>query len=165
VTPAKMLCRMRRIFPSLVIAVVLLAAFAAQAQLATFTRSSLVIDTQAGPQRFTVELALSPEQQQQGLMFRKSMAADAGMLFDFGGPRPATFWMKNTIIPLDMLFIAADGRIADIHERAVPLSEATISSKVPVRAVLELNGGTVSRLGIKPGDVVHHPIFGNAAAG
>jgi uncharacterized protein len=69
--------------------------------------------------------------------------------------------MKNTLIPLDMLFIAADGRIADIHERAVPLSEATIYSKVPVRAVLELNGGTVSRLGIHLGDVVHFPIFGN----
>ena len=134
----------------------------ARADLATYTKSSLVIDTAAGPQRFTVELALTPEQQQQGLMFRQSLAADAGMLFDFVGTRPAAFWMKNTLIPLDMLFIAADGHIADYHERAVPLSEATIESKVPVRAVLELNGGTVARLGIHRGDLVHHAIFGTA---
>lgn len=136
----------------------------AGAQLASFQKSTLTIDTESGAHRFIVELALSPEQQEQGLMFRRSLAANAGMLFDFGDTRPATFWMKNTLIPLDMLFIAADGHIADIHERAVPLSEATIESKVPVRAVLELNGGTVSRLRIHLGDVVHHAIFGNAVA-
>jgi hypothetical protein len=134
----------------------------ARADLATYSKSSLVIDTAAGPQHFTVEMALTPEQQQQGLMFRPSLAADAGMLFDFVGTRPVAFWMKNTLIPLDMLFIAADGHIADYHERAVPLSEATIESKVPVRAVLELNGGTVARLGIHRGDLVHHAIFGTA---
>jgi uncharacterized membrane protein (UPF0127 family) len=133
----------------------------ARAELAVFAKSTLTIDTASGPQRFTVELAQTPQQQEQGLMFRRSLPADAGMLFDFGSTQPATFWMKNTLIPLDMLFIAADGRVADIHERAVPLSEATILSKVPVRAVLELNGGTVSRLGIHLGDVVHYPIFGN----
>jgi uncharacterized protein len=132
----------------------------AHAQLATFEKSALTIDTAAGAQHFTIEMAMSAEQQQQGLMFRRALPADAGMLFDFRVTRPASFWMKNTLIPLDMLFIAADGHIADIHERAVPLSEATIESKVPVRAVLELNGGTVSRLGIKPGDLVHHSIFG-----
>jgi uncharacterized membrane protein (UPF0127 family) len=136
----------------------------AHAQLATFGKSPLVIDTAKGPQRFTVELALTPEQQQQGLMFRRALAADAGMLFVFDTTRAASFWMRNTLIPLDMLFVAADGRIADIHERAVPLNEESIISKVPVRAVLELNGGTVARLGIKPGDVVHHAAFGNAAA-
>jgi len=136
----------------------------ARAELASFAKSSLVIDAAAGPQRFTVELARSPEQQQQGLMFRQSLAADAGMLFDFGDTRPATFWMKNTLIPLDMLFIAADGHVADIHERAVPLSEAAIESKVPVRAVLELNGGSVARLGIRRGDLVHHAIFGTAGS-
>jgi uncharacterized membrane protein (UPF0127 family) len=136
--------------------------FGARAELASFAKSPLVIDTSAGPQHFTVDLALSPEQQQQGLMFRQSLAADAGMLFDFGATRPATFWMKNTLIPLDMLFIAADGHIADFHERAVPLSEAVIESKVPVRAVLELNGGSVARLGIHRGDLVHHAIFGTA---
>jgi uncharacterized protein len=134
----------------------------ARAELASYAKSPLTIDTAAGPQRFTVELALSPQQQQQGLMFRQSLAADAGMLFDFGDTRPAAFWMKNTFIPLDMLFIAADGHVADLHERAVPLSEATIESKVPVRAVLELNGGSVARLGIHRGDLVHHAIFGTA---
>jgi uncharacterized protein len=98
-------------------------------------------------------------------MFRQSLPADAGMLFDFGETRPVAFWMKNTLIPLDMLFIAADGGIADIHERAVPRSEATIEARVPVRAVLELNGGTVARLGIKRGDRVHHPIFGTGGPG
>src|ERR1700731_3328503 len=143
---------------SAVLACVLAAfGFGARAELASFAKSSLVIDTSAGPQRFTVDLALSPEQQQQGLMFRHSRAPHGGMLYDFGATRPVTFWMKNTLIPLDMLFIAADGHVADFHERAVPLSEAVIESKVPVRAVLEVNGGTVARLGIKEGDHAHHP--------
>jgi len=129
--------------------------------LAALKKSSLVIDTGGGPKRFAVELALTAKEQAQGLMFRRSLAPDGGMLFDFGETREASFWMRNTLIPLDMLFIDADGHIADIHERAVPLSEEPIESSVPVRAVLEVNGGTVARLGIKPGDVVHHAIFGN----
>ncbi|HYM02460.1 MAG TPA: DUF192 domain-containing protein [Stellaceae bacterium] len=143
-----------------VIVVLVAATIAVRADLASFGKSALVIDTASGPQRFTVELAISPEQQEQGLMFRRTLAADAGMLFEFPDDHPATFWMKNTLIPLDMLFITRDGKVADIHERAVPLSEAIIESKVPVRAVLELNGGTVSRLGIRAGNLVHHPIFG-----
>jgi uncharacterized protein len=125
--------------------------------------SPLVIDTQAGPQRFGVELAVTPQEQEKGLMYRRSMAADAGMLFDFVTPRLASFWMRNTFIPLDMLFIAADGHIADIHERAVPQTDDAVESASKVRAVLELNGGTVARLAIKRGDLVHHAIFGNAA--
>ena len=153
--------RLRRL--TIAAAILALAAISgASAQLATFKRSSLTIDTASGAHHFSIELALSPEQQEQGLMFRRSLAADAGMLFDFGAARPASFWMRNTLIPLDMLFIDAEGHIADIHERAVPLSEDPIESKVPVRAVLEVNGGTVSRLGIKLGDVVHYAIFGNA---
>ena len=118
-----------------------------------------------GKHRFNVELAETPVQQEQGLMFRRAMAEDAGMLFIFPATAPQTFWMRNTLIPLDMLFITADGRIADIHERAVPMSDATITSKVPVLAVLELNGGTVSRLGIKLGDLVRHAAFGTAPPG
>lgn len=140
-----------------------IAALGARADLAKFDTSTLTIDTAAGPQHFTIEMALTPPQQQQGLMYRQSLAAEAGMLFVFPKTQTATFWMKNTLIPLDMLFIAADGHVADIHERAVPLSEALIASKEPVRAVLELNGGTVARLGIKRGDVAHHQIFGNGA--
>jgi uncharacterized protein len=131
-------------------------------ELQTFEKSSLVIETAKGPRHFEVELALTPAQEEQGLMFRQRLAPDAGMLFDFRDTAPRTFWMKNTLIPLDMLFIAANGRIADIHERAVPLSQDIIPSRVPARAVLELNGGTVSRLGIKIGDVVRYKEFGNA---
>jgi len=131
-------------------------------QLQTFEKSSLVIETPAGPKRFDVELAVTPAQEEQGLMFREHLNPDAGMLFLFNDTQPRAFWMKNTLIPLDMLFIAADGRIVDIHERAIPLSENIIPSQVPARAVLELNGGTVNRLGIKVGDLVRHKSFGNA---
>ena len=137
-------------------------AFAAKAQLQHFDTAALTIDTKQGPQHVSIELAMTPLQQEQGLMYRGSLAPDAGMLFVFPGPQVAVFWMKNTLIPLDMLFIAADGHVADIHERAVPMSEANIVSKVPVKAVLELNGGTVARLGIKDGDLVHYSIFGTA---
>ena len=126
-------------------------------------QNDLTIETAAGKRfHFTVELALTPEQQERGLMFRKSMAPDAGMLFVFDRAEQQVFWMKNTLIPLDMIFIAADGRIVNIHERAVPGSLDPIPSAGPVRGVLEVNGGTASRLGIKPGDRVLHPIFGNA---
>jgi uncharacterized protein len=132
-------------------------------QLQTFEKSSLVIETRAGPKHFDVELAVTPAQEEQGLMYREHLDPDAGMLFVFNDTAPRSFWMKNTLIPLDMLFIAADGRIVDIHERAVPLSEDLIPSQVPARAVLELNGGTVARLGIKIGDVVRYKSFGNAS--
>ncbi len=137
-------------------------AMSSRAQLATFDTATVTVDSATGPQRFTVEMALTPQQQEQGLMFRRSLAPDAGMLFVFPKTEPLVFWMKNTYIPLDMLFIADNGRIIDIHERAVPLSEATIAAKEPGRAVLELNGGTVARLGIKLGGFVHNPVFGNA---
>jgi len=138
-------------------------ALSARAQLQHFDAAALTIDTGQGPQRFSIELAITPQQQEQGLMYRQSLPANAGMLFVFPETQAAVFWMKNTLIPLDMLFVAPDGRIADIHERAVPMSEANIVSKVPVKAVLEVNGGTVARLGIKDGDVVHYAIFGNAS--
>ncbi len=147
-----------------ILAMVLFAAApAAPAELVTFTTAPLTIDTAAGPQHFTVEMALTPQQQEQGLMYRTALPADAGMLFILPQTQIAIFWMKNTVIPLDMLFITQAGRVADIHERAVPMSEANIESKVPVRAVLELNGGTVARLKIKVGDVVHQAEFKNAA--
>ena len=103
-------------------------------------------------------------QMAQGLMYRRTLAPDAGMLFDYGAPQPVAFWMKNTLIPLDMIFIGADGAVVDVHERAVPLSLDPIESKVPARAVLEVNGGTVARLGLKVGDVVHYAFFGNAVS-
>ena len=127
--------------------------------LVTFPKSKLTIATAKGAHKFNIEMAVSRDQQAQGLMFRKSLPADAGMLFDYKRRQRITMWMKNTFIPLDMLFIAADGRIVNIYERAIPRSHSTISSKGKVLAVLEINGGTVSRLGIKPGDQVSHPIF------
>ncbi len=128
----------------------------------SFEKSSLVIDTGGGPLTFEVELALTPDQQQRGLMFRQKLGAKEGMLFDFGSPQPLSFWMANTLIPLDMLFIDGDGKIVRIHTNAEPLSTRAITSGVPARAVLEINGGASRLLGIKPGDVVRHAVFGNA---
>jgi uncharacterized membrane protein (UPF0127 family) len=136
----------------------LLAAVPALA-LETFGTSELTVQTAAGPQKFSIELALSDAQMEQGLMFRRSMAPDAGMLFDFKHPTNVTMWMKNTVIPLDMLFLDASGKIIDTHERAVPYSTDIIASAVPSRYVIELNGGTVARLGIKLGDQVTSPYF------
>jgi len=85
------------------------------------------------------------------------------MLFDFYQDAPVSFWMKNTLIPLDMVFIGGDGTIRHIHANAVPLTTDPVPSEFPVRAVLEINGGSAKLLGIKPGDKVKHPIFGNVS--
>ena len=140
----------------------LLLAFAgsASAQLARFPTAALTIVSADGPHKFAVEVATTPAQMEQGLMFRRSLAPDSGMLFDFKTPSMAIMWMKNTLIPLDMLFVDTAGRIVNIHERAVPGSLETIAAAAPVRAVIELNGGTAARLGIRPGDRVLFPIFG-----
>jgi uncharacterized membrane protein (UPF0127 family) len=134
----------------------------ARAQLAQFPTAALTITTASGPHKFTVELATTAAQMMQGLMFRQSLAPDAGMLFDYQAPSMASMWMKNTLIPLDMLFVDAAGHIVNIHERAVPGSLDPIAAAAPVRAVIELNGGTATRLGIRPGDRVVFPIFGKA---
>ena len=133
------------------------------AQLASFPTAELTIATASGSHKFKVEVATSPEQLEQGLMFRRSLAPDAGMVFDFKAPQPVMMWMKNTLIPLDMLFVDQQGRIINIHERAVPGSLDPIAATAPARAVIELNGGTAAHLGIKPGDRVTFPIFGNAS--
>lgn len=123
----------------------------------------LVIVTRDGQRHaFNVEMALTPEQQTVGLMFRPEVRPDEGMLFDWGQPRESAMWMRNTIASLDMLFIAADGRIHRIAERTVPRSLATIESRGAVRAVLELAAGTAERLNLRPGDRVLQRIFGNA---
>ncbi|PDT55162.1 MULTISPECIES: DUF192 domain-containing protein [Sinorhizobium] len=119
----------------------------------TFEKDRIRLLTSGGRAHdLIVELAIDPEQREQGLMHRRQLAADHGMLFDFGETRRVMMWMRNTYLPLDMLFIVADGTVATIHENAVPLSEAIIDSKEPVAFVLELNAGTVKRLGIRPGD-------------
>ena len=106
-------------------------------------------------------MALAMEQQMVGLMFRPSVGANEGMLFDWGVPRESSMWMRNTIASLDMIFITADGRIHRIAERTVPYSLAAIDSRGPVRATLELAAGTAERLGLRVGDRVIQRIFGN----
>lgn len=127
-----------------------------------FKKSALTILTGGRELKFDVELALNDAERARGLMFREKLGPYDGMLFDFYREAPVSFWMKNTLIPLDMLFIAADGTIRSIHANAVPHSIETIPSEFPVRAVLEINGGSAKLLGIKPGDKVLHSIFGNA---
>jgi uncharacterized membrane protein (UPF0127 family) len=105
--------------------------------------------------RFTVEVAASEAEQEQGLMYRQSLAPDAGMIFPFPTERVATFWMKNTYIPLDMVFIRKNGTIARIGANAVPMTLDVVSSNEPVTAVLEIAGGRAAELGLQPGDVVH----------
>lgn len=118
--------------------------------------------TNAGPRSFTIEVAIEPEEQARGLMFRPALPADAGMLFVFDPPRPANFWMRNTMIALDMIFIDDTGRVESIAERTDPYSERASSSLGDVRAVLEINGGLSRHLGIAPGAQVIHAAFKNA---
>jgi uncharacterized membrane protein (UPF0127 family) len=121
----------------------------------------MVIATRDGRRLdFIVEMALTPDQQTIGLMFRTEVAANEGMIFDWGAPRESSMWMRNTLVPLDMLFIAADGRIHRIAERTVPLSLTPVNSGGPVRATLELQGGITERLDIRVGDRVLHRMFG-----
>lgn len=119
----------------------------------------LDVVTARGVFHFEVEVADTDATREKGLMFRKSVAADRGMLFDFKAPRPVAFWMKNTLVPLDMLFIAPDGHIVSIARGAVPLSEAPIPSGGTVLGVLELRGGRAAEMGAEPGDQVRERIF------
>ena len=114
----------------------------------------LTVTSNGRQHRFTVEVARSTEEQARGLMYRNALAPDRGMVFPFDPPRPASFWMRNTLIPLDMIFVRADGSIANIGANTVPLSEEPVSSDGPVAAVLEIAGGRAAELGIKPGDKV-----------
>jgi hypothetical protein len=108
---------------------------------------------------FRVELAAKPADRERGLMYRQSIDADAGMLFDFGEEQPVSMWMKNTFIPLDMLFISNAGIVVQIAADTVPQSLDVISSGRPVRAVLEIKGGEAARQGIAPGARVLYPLF------
>jgi uncharacterized membrane protein (UPF0127 family) len=126
-------------------------------------KEKLVITGKDGTQHvFDVEMALKPDQQIVGEMFRKDVPADGGMLFDWGRPQESQMWMKNTLVPLDMVFIEQNGTIRAIAENTVPQSLAVIDSHGPVRATLELQGGVTAKLGIRVGDKVHQRLFGNA---
>lgn len=122
-------------------------------------RQTLEIASKTGVHAFSVEMATTEAERQQGLMYRKSLPEGQGMLFDFQRDQEVGFWMRNTYIPLDMIFIRGDGRIWRIAENTEPLSEKIVPSNGPVRAVLEVIGGTARKLGIAPGDRVAHPIF------
>lgn len=144
--------------------IVLVAALALPASAAhaleTFDKSTLTIETASGGHlKFQVELAITPAQQTQGLMFRQKMAQDAGMLFVYQTPQSSAFWMQNTYIPLDMLFVEADGRIERIHANATPLTTTPIDGPAKTKAVLEINGGLSAKLGIRPGDHIVHPLI------
>ena len=119
-------------------------------------KSTVTIFSSYGHYKFQVEVARTISQQRRGLMYRRSMARDSGMLFVYSVPQILKMWMKNTFLPLDILFIDINGLIISVKERAMPGSVQTISSGEPAIAVLELNGGTVSRLNILPGDRVKY---------
>jgi len=137
-----------------------IAACHADAQKSAATAKALMpisIATATGAHKFSVEVARTNEEQARGLMFRTSLPKDGGMIFPYEPARPASFWMKNTLIPLDMIFIRADGSIARIADNTVPESLEPVSSGEPVAAILEIAGGRSAELGISEGDKVSWP--------
>ena len=124
------------------------------------TFEPLAIETGGGLQTFLVEVARDDADRAQGLMYRRTMAPDRGMLFDFARTETVSMWMKNTYLSLDMIFVRPDGIIANVAEHTEPLSTRIVSSSGPVLGVLEVVAGTARRLGIKAGDRVQHPLFG-----
>jgi hypothetical protein len=131
----------------------------AEPAIQTLRTVPLTIITNDGKRHsYTVEVARTSDEQAQGLMYRRAMPKDAGMIFPFPVPRPATFWMHNTYIPLDMVFLLKDGRIESILADVPPLNEAQRSSLGPVAAVLELNAGEAARIGATPGDLVEYDL-------
>ena len=137
----------------------------AAADLLTFKKSPLTIATRKGERHtFTAEMAMTPPQQTQGLMHREHLDENAAMLFWFGEEQLLAFWMRNTLIPLDMIFVAKDGTIVHIHSNAKPLDETRVPSLRPAAAVVEINGGQAKKQDIQIGDKIIHPIFLNTLA-
>lgn len=149
----------RRAAPVVSLVVTLLFATSGSTAPAALKTAPLDIATAKGNFHFQVEIADTAATRERGLMFRKSMAADRGMLFDFKKSQVVAFWMKNTLIPLDMLFIGADGRIVSIARDARPMDETAIPSGGSVLAVLELRGGRAAEIDAEPGDRVRESIF------
>lgn len=148
-----------RLFPVGLAALALV--FAADSAIAC-EPGKIEIRTDGGSETFLIEIADEPAEMARGLMFRTALPADAGMLFVFDQPRRANFWMHNTMIPLDMIFIDATGRVESIAERMDTFSDRTSASAGDVRAVLEINGGLSAKLGIGPGAQAVHPTFDQA---
>jgi uncharacterized membrane protein (UPF0127 family) len=150
---------MRRRQFLLVVSALVLPTAAAIGRLDAAELQTLTIASTTGQHAFAVELAVTPEETSRGLMFRRQLPEGRGMLFDFKREREIAFWMKNTYISLDMIFIRGDGRVLRIAENTQPLSERLVPSGGRVRAVLEVIAGTAKKLGLAPGDRVAHPIF------
>lgn len=138
----------------------ILLVWCAQPALAVCAPDKVTVSGDWGQAHFTVEIADDPQERARGLMFVESMPVLSGMLFVYERPQPVSFWMKNTLIPLDMLFASPRGDILAIHENAVPGDLTPIPGGEGVQMVLEINGGMASRLGIDVGDVLQHPSFG-----
>ncbi|WMT88606.1 DUF192 domain-containing protein [Pelagibacterium sp. 26DY04] len=157
-----MMASARRVFSLLLAALTLIGPAMAQDQGSEAADETVAV-IHAGDEshRFTVEIADDDAERSRGLMFREELAPDAGMLFDFFNERPVAFWMQNTLIPLDMIFIKADGTIARVHAQAVPMDRTSIPSGEPVRFVLEIPGGRAAELGIEAGDTLEHPRVGS----
>jgi len=151
---------MQRLLPAALAAFTL--SYATYAAAIVCDPGKIEIITGQGNQTFSIEIADDPDEQARGLMFRPALSTDAGMLFIFDQPRQANFWMRNTMIPLDMIFIDDTGKVDSIAERTDTYSEQVSSSKGDVRAVLEINGGLSRQLGIGPGSQVIHQAFENA---
>ena len=154
---------MRRLFHARRLATALIFAYCvflgATAPARAFGQDTIDIVTQSGVHAFSVELATNNTERERGLMYRKELPEGHGMLFDFQTEQPVQFWMHNTYIPLDMIFIAGDGRIVHVAENAKPMSDDLIPSMHPVRAVLEVIAGTVHKFGIATGDRISGSIF------
>jgi uncharacterized protein len=155
---ALMVAQRRHLMMSLVAAAVLVTLCVAPAAMAASIQP-LEIVTKSGVHVFSVEMATTEEEKTNGLMYRKELPDGKGMLFDFSPEQQISMWMKNTYIPLDMIFIRADGRILRIAENTEPLSTKIISSGGLARGVLEVIAGTAQKYGIQPGDRVAHPLF------
>ena len=123
----------------------------------------LTVVSEDGSHTFSIERAVSLDQQARGMMFRETMDPDSGMLFEFDQPKIATIWMKNTPLPLDIIFVRSNGKILKIEHMAQPYKLRSASSEAIVAAVLELQGGRSKELGIMPGDLVQHEFFGTEA--
>jgi uncharacterized membrane protein (UPF0127 family) len=138
----------------------LVAPMAAPASFAAgLPHDSLLVETASSQYRFDVEIADEPAERAEGLMYRQSLADNAGMLFLYPSPQPVEFWMKNTVLPLDIVFVRANGTIARIAADTRPMSESLIPSGEPVVAVLEVKAGTMHALGITVGDRLRNPKY------
>jgi len=124
------------------------------------TTETLTLVVSGAPHALEVEVARDEAMRERGLMYRRYLPENRGMLFDFGHEQSVMMWMKNTYIPLDMIFISRHGKVTHIEANTEPLSEAIISSQGPAFAVLEVNAGVAAKLGLKPGDLVQHSLFG-----